>query len=356
LSDESAPRKGDAVIAPIEQRAEALCADPLFREWLYAAFSTEVDEVKTAADAERAVSILCGVLYLEDLEEPEARASFAEKISVPFLRWKRSPDRALPETASHADEQAMRATKPLFSLTFPADCSAPSADASIGPCRYATFCSARIRAGDYPGGCSETALKTCATGLLIRLDWKADGLSDLSSGGSRGARTSTRASRYWTEEEISFLRSHYDSMTFKDIAARLGRSLVVVQAKAKGLGLEGKSKFGLYANKKPIGSERKRGGYLIRKVADTGDRNVDWRPVHHVIWERANGPIPHDHLVLFTDGNAANTDIGNLELVSRAELLARHTVHSMPQDLKELIFLKVAVQNTIHAREKSGNH
>jgi len=169
------------VIVPIGQRAEALCADPLFRQWLYAAFSAEVDEIETVADAERAVSILCGVLYLEDLEEPEARASFAEKISVPFLRWKRSPDRALPETASHADEQAMRATKPLFSFTFPADvaaksadCSAPSADASVRPCRYATFCSARIRAGDYPGGCTAVALKTCATGLLMRIDWKTD--------------------------------------------------------------------------------------------------------------------------------------------------------------------------------------
>jgi hypothetical protein len=140
------------MISTIEERAEALCADPLFRQWLGAIYADELDPVQTQIDAERGVSVLCGVLHLEDLEESEARALFAERISGPFLRWKRSADRALPMPVSIAR-----------------------------PCTYAKFCPARIRAGDYPGGCNVKALRTCATGLLIRMDWKVNQVSFLAA-------------------------------------------------------------------------------------------------------------------------------------------------------------------------------
>ena len=40
-----------------------------------------------------------------------------------------------------------------------------------------------------------------------------------------------------------------------------------------------------------------------------------------VAWERVNGPLPKGYAILFLDGNKQNTDISNLRLMSRSELL-----------------------------------
>ena len=46
-----------------------------------------------------------------------------------------------------------------------------------------------------------------------------------------------------------------------------------------------------------------------------------WKLKHRVIWEKANRPIPKNYTVIFLDGNKSNTDINNLALISRSELL-----------------------------------
>lgn len=91
----------------------------------------------------------------------------------------------------------------------------------------------------------------------------------------------------------------------------------------KGLNLGGKEtqfKNGhIPANHQPVGSERicSRDGYVLVKVAEPNR----WVPKHRLIWEKANGPVPDGHVVIFGDGNKRNFDIDNLILVSRKQLL-----------------------------------
>jgi hypothetical protein len=45
-----------------------------------------------------------------------------------------------------------------------------------------------------------------------------------------------------------------------------------------------------------------------------------WKFKHRLIWEKAHGKIPRDHVVLFADGDKLNFALNNLLLVSRREL------------------------------------
>lgn len=70
-------------------------------------------------------------------------------------------------------------------------------------------------------------------------------------------------------------------------------------------------------NHRPVGSERINvDGYTEIKVAEPNK----WRPKHIVIWEKANGPVPKGHALIFGDGNTQNISLNNLILITRAQL------------------------------------
>jgi hypothetical protein len=99
---------------------------------------------------------------------------------------------------------------------------------------------------------------------------------------------------------------------------------------------------------RPVGSFRfSKEGYLQQKVTDTGYPPKDWRAVHNLIWEDAHGPIPPLHAVCFRDGDKSNIELENLELISRAELMRRNTVHNLPKELVEVIQIKAAIKHRI---------
>ncbi len=50
----------------------------------------------------------------------------------------------------------------------------------------------------------------------------------------------------------------------------------------------------------------------------------NWKLLHRIVWEDANGPIPKDHLIVFKDKDALNCDISNLECISNTENLDRN--------------------------------
>lgn len=87
---------------------------------------------------------------------------------------------------------------------------------------------------------------------------------------------------------------------------------------------------------RPIGTERVTDdGYRHRKIRDTGPMHKRWRAVHLLNWEAVNGPLPAGHAVTFLDGCRGNCDIDNLILVTRAEMMARNTIHKrLPPDLR----------------------
>lgn len=105
-------------------------------------------------------------------------------------------------------------------------------------------------------------------------------------------------------------------------------------------------------NYAPIGSTRiTRDGILERKV--TARR---WVAEHRLVWESAHGPIPDGCIVVFkrgmhtTDPAAITAD--RLELVTRAENMARNTLHRYPKEVAQLIQLRGALNRKINARTK----
>lgn len=74
---------------------------------------------------------------------------------------------------------------------------------------------------------------------------------------------------------------------------------------------------------KPIGTERiSQDGYREVKIHDGMPLQSRWRLVHLVEWEKINGPIPEGHCLKNIDGDRANVDPANWQLIPRALLPA----------------------------------
>lgn len=95
-------------------------------------------------------------------------------------------------------------------------------------------------------------------------------------------------------------------------------------------------------------------GYLRRKIAEGkggfGNQKA-WEFVHRRVWEDVKGPIPDGRAVIFRDGNKTNVAFENLELLTRAEMMKRNTIHRLPEELKSLIRLAGKLRRKIGERE-----
>ena len=102
---------------------------------------------------------------------------------------------------------------------------------------------------------------------------------------------------------------------------------------------------------KPIGTERtSKDGYLERKVNDGLPLQARWRAVHLLVWEAAHGPAPRGHAIVFRNGNKKDMRLDNLECITRAELMARNTVHRLPKPLAQTVQLLGALRRKINRR------
>ena len=99
----------------------------------------------------------------------------------------------------------------------------------------------------------------------------------------------------------------------------------------------------------PIGTEQIRDGYLWRKATDGHGRH-DWRQVHVLLWEQHHGPVPPGLILVFKDRNRQHIALDNLELIDRAELCRRNTIHRYPPELKEVIRLQKKLERAIRKR------
>jgi hypothetical protein len=82
-------------------------------------------------------------------------------------------------------------------------------------------------------------------------------------------------------------------------------------------------------NTMPLGSERiSKDGYVEVKYSEkSGSPKNRWKGKHVLIWEKANGPVPKGHAIIFADGNRLNMTLKNLLMVSRAELAVMNHSH-----------------------------
>ncbi|MDR1902790.1 MAG: HNH endonuclease [Treponema sp.] len=143
----------------------------------------------------------------------------------------------------------------------------------------------------------------------------------------------------YTPEQIEFLKEKVPGRRYAEVAALFNEHfcLKLTERQIEGvvakLGLNGhtpkklkgcrsensiKAQFKpgcLHPLYKPLGTEKKRDGYTMIKIAEP---NV-WDYKHRQLWEAANGPVPKGHMVIFADGNISNLELNNLLLVSKRE-------------------------------------
>lgn len=207
----------------------------------------------------------------------------------------------------------------------------------------------------------------------------------------------------WSREEIEYLVTHFPHRRTEEICRELGRTYSGVSQKARNIGLrktaeflssessgrtnliEGGKKHRFQkghktwnkgkqfdsggrshetrfkkGNKpqtwKPVGTERvNRDGILERKISDTRSKR-DWRPVHVLLWEKHNGPVPRGWIVVFKDKNRSKIKIENLECITRAENMKRNGTWNHPPEIAKTIHLRGVLNRQINKRLKHEKH
>lgn len=110
------------------------------------------------------------------------------------------------------------------------------------------------------------------------------------------------------------------------------------------------------ANRRPIGAERvTKDGYTEVKIQD-GQLNDNWIMKHILIWEKAHGPVPEGHTVIFGDSNRQNCKLENLVLVSRAQLVRMNQLGLIKNnvELTKTGALIADIHNRIGERKKEA--
>lgn len=161
----------------------------------------------------------------------------------------------------------------------------------------------------------------------------------------------------WTQEQIDLLRELYPNMLTRTLAERIGRPYLATKRKATQLALKKTEDYMLKHAPRfrlgqklpmeslsnppfPVGTEVFRHGCVMRKTSETGDRSVDWKYVHRIVWEEAHGPIPCGYRITFKNGNTADSSLENLALVTAAEnsRIAGQIYGSYPKELRQALF------------------
>lgn len=91
-------------------------------------------------------------------------------------------------------------------------------------------------------------------------------------------------------------------------------------------------------------------GYIVMRTSFKPGAS-GWSLLHRVLWEDAHGPVPRGYCLAFKDGEPLNVCLENLELITRAELMRRNTIHNLPQPLKEVVQLRGALKRRIRGIE-----
>ena len=194
----------------------------------------------------------------------------------------------------------------------------------------------------------------------------------------------------WSLQSDAIVRALYPTTSARALARHLGRTPGAIKQRAKALGvrtkpewLEKTRQINLFHRGQtpwnkgrsyipggrsqqtrfkphhkphtwhPIGHDRiSKDGYHQRKLTDTGCTRHDYVFIHRLIWRWHGNALPDGHVIIFIDGNKANCDINNLELVSRTELMRRNSIHRLPEELAQLAQLKGALVRAIKRKEK----
>lgn len=111
---------------------------------------------------------------------------------------------------------------------------------------------------------------------------------------------------------------------------------------------------------RPLYSERlSKDGYIEVKTPE----RKRWVLKQRVVWEKANGKIPANHIIIFKDGNRLNCELDNLMMISRREnaiLNHQKLRHNIPEltetevSIAKLIALTKEVEKKGKGKNKSN--
>ena len=108
------------------------------------------------------------------------------------------------------------------------------------------------------------------------------------------------------------------------------------------------------ANRRELGELRLNAdGYVDMKVSERKGARA-WKAFHVVLWEDAHGPVPPGHAVVFKDRDTLNIDLPNLELLSRAQLMVRNSIHNLPPEIKSTIHVLGQLKRRIREKQDRG--
>jgi len=212
--------------------------------------------------------------------------------------------------------------------------------------------------------------------------------------------------KFWSDADRALLQSRYPHESTARLAAALGRTIKTVYAMASSLGLhkspaflatpmsgrlrpgvkqggatrfqpghvtwnkglrrpgwgpgrmkESQFKKGSWpSNKDPefyvIGALRVNSEGYIAMRTSFKPGSGGWTSLARTLWEDAFGPVPKGHTLIFKDGDRLNVELGNLELISRADLMRRNSVHNIPEPLKSTIQVLGQLKRRISERER----
>lgn len=111
----------------------------------------------------------------------------------------------------------------------------------------------------------------------------------------------------------------------------------------------------------PIGTEKVRDGYLVRKINDDLPLQARWRAVHLIEWEAVNGPLPEGHCLKCLDGDRMNTAPSNWQCIPRGVLArlngGRHkkriAYDQAAPELKPTVMAIAQVEHAARTRRKA---
>lgn len=105
-------------------------------------------------------------------------------------------------------------------------------------------------------------------------------------------------------------------------------------------------------NTKPEGYEaiRVKKGRSYRMIKIAGQK---MRHKHIYEWEKVNGKVPKGMNVIFINRDTLDCSIGNLKLVSDAELMRMNSYLNFPEDLRKVMQLKSVLKRKINQYDRN---
>jgi HNH endonuclease len=93
-------------------------------------------------------------------------------------------------------------------------------------------------------------------------------------------------------------------------------------------------------------------GYVDMKVCKARGA-LAWRALHVLLWEDEHGPVPPGYTLCFKDRDKLNVGLDNLELISRADLCRRNSIHNLPPEIKGAITVLGALKRRVRREEQN---